>query len=424
MPFLTRTRTFAAVLAAATLTAGHAAGELVAADSFLDGGNAPDTAAGQYDTSGFGGLGSSIRNQDPTIDGFVGPWGGTSNTAIGWFSTGNVLTRASGLDLGYGFEQPGSVNYLNTSEDGIYRFVQRELDTASITPTSTWYMSAIVNPGGDAGGARSGYVYAGFTNDLTDGRLYRDPAEDPGNIGNLFGTVVGFERDDANNELDLVLRHRQDTGGGDVKPASNVLIDGVADQASQAVFLKIDAVAGGPDSITYWVNPDPTATDEAGFDAVNDATGTLASFGFNSDADNWNALDLDFNRAVISTLNWNGSMSVDELRLASTFEDLLGITADGVEGDYDNSGQVEQGDLDFVLQNWGDTDISDVTGWVNFAGLPGGDIDGQVEQTELDLVLSNWGDTSAPDFVGSAVPEPAALGLLTLGVAAARRRSH
>ncbi len=87
----------------------------------------------------------------------------------------------------------------------------------------------------------------------------------------------------------------------------------------------------------------------------------------------------------------------------------------GIEGDYNNSGQVEQGDLDFVLQNWGDTDISDVTGWVNFVGLPGGNIGGQVEQTELDLVLTNWGDTTAPDFAGSSVPEPTTLAILGLG---------
>ncbi len=85
----------------------------------------------------------------------------------------------------------------------------------------------------------------------------------------------------------------------------------------------------------------------------------------------------------------------------------------GINGDYDNGGQVEQTDLDFVLSNWGDTDVSDVTGWVNFPG--GGGFDGLVDQNELDGVLLNWGSTSAPDFTGSAVPEPASLALLSLG---------
>ncbi len=80
-----------------------------------------------------------------------------------------------------------------------------------------------------------------------------------------------------------------------------------------------------------------------------------------------------------------------------------------VPGDYNASGQVEQGDLDLVLSNWGfDTDANGIpTGWTN--DPPGGLID----QAELDGVLLNWGGTAAPNFTGLAsVPEPAALGLL------------
>ncbi len=93
----------------------------------------------------------------------------------------------------------------------------------------------------------------------------------------------------------------------------------------------------------------------------------------------------------------------------------------GIEGDYDDGGQVEQTDLDFVLSNWGDTDISDVTNWINFPG--GGAFDGLVDQNELDGVLLNWGSTAAPSFAGSAVPEPASLGLLAAaGLVGLRRR--
>ncbi len=90
-------------------------------------------------------------------------------------------------------------------------------------------------------------------------------------------------------------------------------------------------------------------------------------------------------------------------------------------GDYNGSGQVEQGDLDLVLQNWGlETDVSGVpVGWIHDnANL------GKIEQAELDDVLTNWGNSGSPVGVQTSVPEP---GLL-IGVAgmmtALRRRTY
>ncbi len=93
------------------------------------------------------------------------------------------------------------------------------------------------------------------------------------------------------------------------------------------------------------------------------------------------------------------------------------VGAATVPGDYDNSGQVDQGDLDLVLQNWGlDVDATAIpNAWVN--DRP----DGLVDQAELDGVLSNWGDALAPEFGGAAVPEPVGVGLLA-GLGAARRK--
>ncbi len=94
------------------------------------------------------------------------------------------------------------------------------------------------------------------------------------------------------------------------------------------------------------------------------------------------------------------------------------LTPIGITGDYDTSGQVEQGDLDIVLQNWG---TGTFTGDED-ALVGGGPFDGTVDQNELDGVLQNWGSTSAPDFAGSAVPEPTVLALLSVGGLAMLRR--
>ncbi|MEM7577617.1 MAG: hypothetical protein AAF328_09090 [Planctomycetota bacterium] len=78
----------------------------------------------------------------------------------------------------------------------------------------------------------------------------------------------------------------------------------------------------------------------------------------------------------------------------------------GVFGDFDDSGQVEQGDLNLVLNNWGG-----LRGlWSNTDGLT----TTQVDQEELNAVLNNWGAVGAPSFAShsAVVPEPGALAAL------------
>ena len=71
-----------------------------------------------------------------------------------------------------------------------------------------------------------------------------------------------------------------------------------------------------------------------------------------------------------------------------------------LKGDYNNSGQVEQGDLDLVLLNWGANATPAPDGWTNDAPV------GIIDQAELDQVLLNWGNTIASSPTGTFFSQP------------------
>ncbi|MEM7578116.1 MAG: hypothetical protein AAF328_11665 [Planctomycetota bacterium] len=104
-----------------------------------------------------------------------------------------------------------------------------------------------------------------------------------------------------------------------------------------------------------------------------------------------------------------------QIAAVTYLEALLAGAGQGVLGDYNDSGSVEQGDLNLVLNNWGGARGD----WANADGFASTNVD----QEELNRVLNNWGATAPPDFAGVAVPEPAlAAAVLGFGAVSLRRR--
>ena len=80
-------------------------------------------------------------------------------------------------------------------------------------------------------------------------------------------------------------------------------------------------------------------------------------------------------------------------------------------GDYDDSGEVEVGDLNLVLFNWNEDGANLPATWVNERPAAGT----AVAIDQLNGVLFNWGNLSSL----AAVPEPATITLVWLALLAA-----
>ncbi len=175
-------------------------------------------------------------------------------------------------------------------------------------------------------------------------------------------------------------------------------------------FTDVDGGAGG--TVTLGIRFALGNNARTGNLVVNGVSEAI-TFPSTTDWDNWTNYFQDVQLAAGQT---------NTIRLESTGQDLANIdeirvtvvpTVTVLPGDFNGSGQVEQGDLDLVLQNWGvDTDAAGIpNGWV-----ADNDNLGLIEQSELDRVLQNWGNTAAPAApIDSAVGENVELDPVTAG---------
>ncbi len=196
---------------------------------------------------------------------------------------------------------------------------------------------------------------------------------------------------------DEVVDQPFDTGTG------NNTIFNEEDQQLNSAFVD-EAVAEGPDYADWLLRYDEGGQDF--YDAAqdqNDLRWNQGLFGLEVNGEFYDAIHP----------NINGYELMAHVFYAGLVEALA------ANGDFDGNGTVEQGDLDLVLQNWGDDTAIDALPMAWALGRIGV---GVVDQDELDQILQNWGGVNVPDFRGVVVPEPVFAGVALGGLLARRVR--
>ncbi|MEM8782980.1 MAG: hypothetical protein AAGE65_09020 [Planctomycetota bacterium] len=277
-----------------------------------------------------------------------------------------------------------------------------------------------IDPGISAGLINQGLIRAEGTSTLTLS------GNGGGGFDNQAGGVIDIE---AGGSLSLsgTLTNRQGatfTQAGDFEIAAGGSFINESDSYSPGASTGTVNVTGtftndAAGDILFEINSETDFDQITGTGTFNLAGGIDIELNFTPDFYESIALILDTSSSSVNgtftELLFDPIIGVGEA-LAITYEANAVLLTRALPGDANLNGQIEQGDLNAVLNNWGAFGNS----WSD------GDLDGsgQVEQGDLNLVLNNWGNQFvAPDFTGFTVPEPAAaLGLL--GLAGLRRRSR
>lgn len=253
--------------------AGSVSAELVAYDPFLSGG---DRGAGEYSP------GVDMRTMGAAALGWVGTSGldgfGVAHTG----STSNFQANAAGEDsAAVSYEQGGRLQWLGAGS-AFDRNLERQLNPT--VASSEWWMSIMVNRLAWTA-ANNSYAVGGFTNDANN------------------GLQVGYDNSAGDTAPDLILR----VGGQNI-----VLAADTASSDNQLVIVRLDVVAG-LDTISVWIDPDN----------VNDAADLVLTNIDLTDS------QTPFTQSRYESPGSSGNTFFDELRLATTFEDVNGVPEPG-----------------------------------------------------------------------------------------------
>jgi hypothetical protein len=249
-----------------------------------------------------------LDGQNPPVPGFTSPWnqaGGATNVQV--VSTGLTSSAVS-------YETGGAVNLVGPTTSGVSTLA-RNFSAAS---SSTYYMSCLCNRGNVNTINPGSYSLMGFGNTGT-------PAL--GSSGaNFMGVYIGYSEVGATSSGgtlddfgDLVLRTRQLIGGSNIG-VDTVLVDGQATTTfskTYLVIIKLAVNASGTDLMSYWVNP-TDLTSETQMSNTALISGSVTTNNISSSA--------DLSRLEFAESNFDGPVTFDEPRIATTLPDLLAAT--------------------------------------------------------------------------------------------------
>lgn len=219
-------------------------------------------------------------------------------------STGLIDAYGTGLtSSGIDYSTGGSVRYAGYNDTQV-RAVRRSLN--SYTGSSTYYVSMLVN---SSILETTGSVYGGI-NSGTDAYVA------PGTVG--YGIYFGFAGNGSG--MDLVVRQRENLGGGVFGLANTVLMAATANTTYHLV-AKIEVNANSSEeAVTVWVNPT---------DSSSSAAANLTSYSMQNET--------SISVMSISAQQFRGGVSFDEMRLGTTWSDVavpepatLGLLGAGV----------------------------------------------------------------------------------------------